>query len=193
MSCVIPLNFLTFLCASSDASPDSTFEENQEKKALFPAGCKRLISVIKWRRRRRKKRGRMKISTALDGGYAEVYKGQSEDEQFVAIKRLNRGSPEEMTVDFLTELGITVHVDRPNIAKVIGHGVGGGMHLIAEAYHLYFKAFFIFMSSVRRIFHEDTANKMVVSRGVVSSLTLLEIEGTFGYLPPGFFMHGKVD
>ncbi|KAJ6430679.1 hypothetical protein OIU84_021965 [Salix udensis] len=77
---------------------------------------------------------------ALDGGYAEVYKGQSEDEQFVAIKRLNRGSPEEMTVDFLTELGITVHVDRPNIAKVIGHGVGGGMHLIAEAYHLYFKA-----------------------------------------------------
>ncbi|KAB5545448.1 hypothetical protein DKX38_013560 [Salix brachista] len=167
MSCVIPLDFLTFLCASSDGSPDSTFEENQEKKALFPAGCKRLISVIK------------KISTALDGGYAEVYKGHSEDEQFVAIKRLNRGSPEEMTVDFLTEPGITVHVDRPNIAKVIGHGVEGGMHLVLEF--------------VRRIFHKDTANKMVVSRGVVSSLTLSEIEGTFGYLPPGFFTHGKVD
>ncbi|KAJ6725357.1 hypothetical protein OIU79_003686 [Salix purpurea] len=69
-----------------------------------------------------------------------------------------------MTVDFLTELGITVH-RKPSI----------------------------FTLSVRRIFHKDTANKMVVSRGVVSSLTLSEIEGTFGYLPPGFFTHGKVD
>lgn len=32
-----------------------------------------------------------------EGGYAEVYKGQLEDGQFVAIKRLTRGSPEEMT------------------------------------------------------------------------------------------------
>ncbi|KAJ6989039.1 hypothetical protein NC653_021815 [Populus alba x Populus x berolinensis] len=53
-----------------------------------------------------------------EGGYAEVYKGQLEDGQFVAIKRLTRGSPEEMTVDFLSVLGIIVHVDHPNIAKV---------------------------------------------------------------------------
>ncbi|KAG6766465.1 hypothetical protein POTOM_030548 [Populus tomentosa] len=53
-----------------------------------------------------------------EGGYAEVYKGQLEDGQFVASKRLTRGSPEEMTVDFLSVPGIIVHVDHPNIAKM---------------------------------------------------------------------------
>lgn len=65
-----------------------------------------------------------------EGGYSEVYKGQLEDGRLVAIKRLNRGSQEEMTADFLSELGIIVHVDHPNIASVIGYGVEGGMHLI---------------------------------------------------------------
>ena len=65
-----------------------------------------------------------------EGGYSEVYKGQLEDGQLVAIKRLNRGTQEEMTADFLSELGIIVHVDHPNVASVIGYGVEGGMHLI---------------------------------------------------------------
>lgn len=67
-----------------------------------------------------------------EGGYAEVYKGQLENGQFVAIKRLTRGTQEEMTADFLSELGIIVHVDHPNVAKVIGYGVEGGMHLVLE-------------------------------------------------------------
>lgn len=67
-----------------------------------------------------------------EGGFAEVYKGQLEDGQLVAIKRLTRGSPEETTVDFLSVLGIIVHVDHPNIAEVIGYGVEGGMHLVLE-------------------------------------------------------------
>lgn len=65
-----------------------------------------------------------------EGGYSEVYKGNLPDGQLVAIKRLIRGSPEEMTSDFLSELGIVVHVNHPNIAKVIGYGVEGGMHLV---------------------------------------------------------------
>ncbi|MBA0641118.1 hypothetical protein Goklo_025706, partial [Gossypium klotzschianum] len=67
-----------------------------------------------------------------EGGYAEVYKGRLKDGKFVAIKRLTRGSPEEMTVDFLSELGIIVHVDHPNIAQLIGYGVDGGMHLVLQ-------------------------------------------------------------
>ncbi|CAI0560150.1 unnamed protein product [Linum tenue] len=68
-----------------------------------------------------------------EGGYAEVYKGKLADGQFVAIKRLVRGnSPEEMTMDFLSELGIICHVDHPNIAKLIGYGVEGGMHLVLQ-------------------------------------------------------------
>ncbi|XP_060671285.1 receptor-like cytosolic serine/threonine-protein kinase RBK2 isoform X1 [Ziziphus jujuba] len=65
-----------------------------------------------------------------EGGYAEVYKGKLENGQYAAIKRLTRGTQEEMTADFLSELGILVHVDDPNIAKVIGYGVEGGMHLV---------------------------------------------------------------
>lgn len=65
-----------------------------------------------------------------EGGYAEVYKGTLEDGQIVAIKRLTRGCQEEMTADFLSELGVIVHVDHPNIAKLIGYGVEGGMHLV---------------------------------------------------------------
>lgn len=67
-----------------------------------------------------------------EGGYAEVYRGELEDGQLVAVKRLNRGTQEDMTADFLSELGIMVHVDHPNIAKLIGYGVDGGMHIILE-------------------------------------------------------------
>ncbi|XP_075511806.1 LOW QUALITY PROTEIN: receptor-like cytosolic serine/threonine-protein kinase RBK2 [Primulina tabacum] len=48
----------------------------------------------------------------------------------LAVKRLIRGTQEEMTADYLSELGILVHVNHPNIANVIGYGVEGGMHLV---------------------------------------------------------------
>ncbi|KAK9052756.1 hypothetical protein SSX86_029386 [Deinandra increscens subsp. villosa] len=65
-----------------------------------------------------------------EGGYSEVYKGHLEDGQLIAVKRLTRGTPEEMSSDFLSELGILVHVKHPNISHIIGYGVEGGMHLV---------------------------------------------------------------
>lgn len=65
-----------------------------------------------------------------EGGYSEVYKGHLDDGQLIAVKRLIRGSQEEMTADFLAELGILVHVNHPSISRVIGYGVEGGMHLV---------------------------------------------------------------
>ncbi|KVH95622.1 receptor-like cytosolic serine/threonine-protein kinase RBK2 [Cynara cardunculus var. scolymus] len=65
-----------------------------------------------------------------EGGYSEVYKGHLQDGQLIAVKRLIRGTPEERTSDFLSELGILVHVNHPNISHVIGYGVEGGMHLV---------------------------------------------------------------
>ncbi|KAK6160651.1 hypothetical protein DH2020_004032 [Rehmannia glutinosa] len=65
-----------------------------------------------------------------EGGYSEVYKGNLEDGQLIAVKRLIRGTPEEMTTDYLSELGILAHVNHPNIVGVIGYGVEGGMHLV---------------------------------------------------------------
>ncbi|KAL4394535.1 hypothetical protein AHAS_Ahas02G0161700 [Arachis hypogaea] len=49
---------------------------------------------------------RRKNNVIGEGGYAEVYLGKLEDGTFVAIKKLTRGNQEEMTADFLSELGI---------------------------------------------------------------------------------------
>ncbi|KAJ6981030.1 receptor-like cytosolic serine/threonine-protein kinase RBK2 isoform X2 [Populus alba x Populus x berolinensis] len=171
-----------------------------------------------------------------EGGYAEVYKGKLEDGQFVAIKRLTRGSPEDMTVDFLSELGIIVHVDHPNIAKVIGYGVEGGMHLVLELsangslasllygpkekldWRIRYKIalgtarglLYLHEECQRRIIHKDIkASNILLTEDLEPQIsdfglakwlpeewshhTLSKIEGTFGYLPPEFFMHGIVD
>ncbi|WZY88589.1 hypothetical protein YC2023_045324 [Brassica napus] len=66
------------------------------------------------------------------GGYAEVYKGRLSNGQMVAIKRLMRGNSEEIIGDFLSEMGIMAHVNHSNIAKLLGYGVQGGMHLVLE-------------------------------------------------------------
>ncbi|XP_058077239.1 receptor-like cytosolic serine/threonine-protein kinase RBK2 isoform X2 [Magnolia sinica] len=66
------------------------------------------------------------------GGYAEVYKGCLQDGQLVAIKRLTRGTAEKRIADFLSEIGIIVHINHPNAAKLIGFCVEGGMHLVLQ-------------------------------------------------------------
>ncbi|KAK9139510.1 hypothetical protein Scep_009191 [Stephania cephalantha] len=66
------------------------------------------------------------------GGYAEVYKGVLRDGQLVAIKRLSRGTTEDRTWDFLSELGVIVHVNHHNAAKLIGYGIEGGMYIVLQ-------------------------------------------------------------
>ncbi|GMJ09946.1 hypothetical protein like AT5G18910 [Hibiscus trionum] len=173
-----------------------------------------------------------------EGGYAEVYKGKLKNGEHVAIKRLTRGSPEEMTVDFLSELGIIVHVDHPNIAQLIGYGVDGGMHLVLQlsphgslASLLYdtgskeklnwctrFKIAlgaaeglsYLHEGCQRRIIHKDIKpanilltedfDAQIADFGLSKWLpdqwthhTVSKVEGTFGYLPPEFFMRGVVN
>ncbi|XP_010546905.1 PREDICTED: receptor-like cytosolic serine/threonine-protein kinase RBK2 [Tarenaya hassleriana] len=171
-----------------------------------------------------------------EGGYAEVYKGQMPDGQIVAIKRLTRGSAEEMTMDYLSELGIIVHVDHPNIAKLIGYSVEGGMHLVLELspngslasllygpkeklnwgirYRVAFGTaeglYYLHEGCQRRIIHKDIkASNILLTENFEPQIsdfglakwlpdqwthhTVSKVEGTFGYLPPEFFMHGIVD
>ncbi|KAE8076903.1 hypothetical protein FH972_015524 [Carpinus fangiana] len=171
-----------------------------------------------------------------EGGYAEVYKGALEDGQLVAIKRLTRGTQEEMTADFLCELGTVVHVDHPNIAKLIGYGVEGGMHLVLElsphgslASILYgprekldwgirYKValgtaeglLYLHEGCQRRIIHKDIkASNILLAEDFEPQISdfglakwlpdqwthhiVSNFEGTFGYLPPEYFMHGVVD
>ncbi|KAL5541755.1 hypothetical protein UlMin_009465 [Ulmus minor] len=170
------------------------------------------------------------------GGYAEVYKGQLKDGQIVAVKHLTRGTPEEMTADFLSELGIIVHVDHPNIAKLIGYGVEGGMHLVLHLsphgslssllygpkerldWGIRYKVIlgtaegllYLHEGGQRRIIHKDIkASNILLSEDFEPQISdfglakwlpdqwthhiVSKIEGTFGYLPPEFFMHGIVD
>lgn len=61
-----------------------------------------------------------------------MYKGCLRNGEVVAIKRLTRGTQDEMVCDFLTELGIMAHVNHANTAKLIGYGVEGGMHLVLQ-------------------------------------------------------------
>ncbi|KAA8527517.1 hypothetical protein F0562_034768 [Nyssa sinensis] len=171
-----------------------------------------------------------------EGGYSEVYKGHLQDGQLVAIKRLIRGTPEEMTADFLSELGILVHVNHPNIANVIGYGVEGGMNLVLHLsphgslaslltgakeklewgirYKIAVGASeglsYLHEGCQRRIIHRDikAANILLTEDfdpqisdfGLAkwlpdqwTHITASQFEGTFGYLPPEFFMHGIVD
>ncbi|XP_055960887.1 receptor-like cytosolic serine/threonine-protein kinase RBK2 isoform X2 [Mercurialis annua] len=66
------------------------------------------------------------------GGFAEVYKGCLQNGKLVAIKRLSKGTADEKTAIFLSELGIMAHVDHTNTAKLLGSSVDGGMHLVFE-------------------------------------------------------------
>nr|XP_009418073.1 PREDICTED: receptor-like cytosolic serine/threonine-protein kinase RBK2 [Musa acuminata subsp. malaccensis] len=69
------------------------------------------------------------------GGYADIYRGRLENGRLVAVKRISRGTKDERTHNFLCEMGILVHLHHPNIAKLIGVGVEGGMHLVFELSH----------------------------------------------------------
>ncbi|CAN8269891.1 unnamed protein product [Cochlearia groenlandica] len=64
------------------------------------------------------------------GGYAEVYQGILPEGKLIAVKRLTKGTPEEQTSEFLSELGIIAHIDHRNTAKFIGFCVDSGMHLV---------------------------------------------------------------
>ncbi|URD97684.1 receptor-like cytosolic serine threonine-protein kinase RBK2-like [Musa troglodytarum] len=64
------------------------------------------------------------------GGSAEIYRGCLANGQLVAVKKITRGTTEEKTNNFLSEMGVLVHVDHPNTARLIGVGVEGGMHLV---------------------------------------------------------------
>lgn len=171
-----------------------------------------------------------------EGGYAMVYKGELEDGRFVAVKRLTRGTQEEMTADFLSELGIIVHVDHPNLAKLIGYGVEGGMHLVLHLsphgslssilygprekldWGIRYKVvlgtaeglLYLHEGCQRRIIHKDIkASNILLSEDFEPQISdfglakwlpdqwthhiVSKFEGTFGYLPPEFFMHGIVD
>ncbi|KAK9136008.1 hypothetical protein Syun_015338 [Stephania yunnanensis] len=51
----------------------------------------------------------------------------------IAIKQ--RGTTLDRTWEFLSELGIVVHVNRHHAAKLIGYGIEGGMYIVLQFPH----------------------------------------------------------
>ncbi|XP_042020265.1 receptor-like cytosolic serine/threonine-protein kinase RBK1 isoform X1 [Salvia splendens] len=68
------------------------------------------------------------------GGHAEVYMGKLNDGQVVAVKKIMKEekNDEEKNGDFLAELGIIVHIDHPNTAKLIGFSADQGLYLVLQ-------------------------------------------------------------
>ncbi|XP_068651881.1 probable receptor-like serine/threonine-protein kinase At5g57670 isoform X2 [Aristolochia californica] len=65
------------------------------------------------------------------GGYSEVYRGDLRDGQTIAVKRLAKDNTDETKQkEFLSELGIIVHVCHPNTSYLLGCCIEKGLHLI---------------------------------------------------------------
>ncbi|CAN1761081.1 Receptor-like cytosolic serine/threonine-protein kinase RBK2, partial [Linum perenne] len=141
------------------------------------------------------------------GGFAEVFKGHLPDGKLIAIKRLTRGTNEEKTTGFLSEIGILAHVDHPNtdsevkpvwsIRYKIAVGTADGLLYLHETCR-------------KRIIHRDIKvdnilltedfEPQICDFGLAKWLPkqlshhhVSKFEGTFGYFAPEYFMHGIVD
>ncbi|KAL2928944.1 hypothetical protein RDABS01_034355 [Bienertia sinuspersici] len=65
------------------------------------------------------------------GGYSEVYKGDLQDGNSIAVKRLAQDNTNpHKEKEFLVELGIISQVSHPNTASLIGYCIENGLYLI---------------------------------------------------------------
>ncbi|XP_076954916.1 putative receptor-like serine/threonine-protein kinase At5g57670 [Bidens hawaiensis] len=69
------------------------------------------------------------------GGYSEVYKGNLESGEVIAVKKLAKDNKDQnKEKEFLTELGILGHINHPNTASLVGCCVENGLYLIFNYY-----------------------------------------------------------
>ncbi|KAI3805511.1 hypothetical protein L1987_27953 [Smallanthus sonchifolius] len=69
------------------------------------------------------------------GGYSEVYKGNLETGQVIAVKKLAKDNKDQnKEKEFLMELGILGHINHPNTASLVGCCVENGLYLIFNYY-----------------------------------------------------------
>ncbi|XP_057540163.1 receptor-like cytosolic serine/threonine-protein kinase RBK1 isoform X1 [Amaranthus tricolor] len=65
------------------------------------------------------------------GGYSEVYKGELENGEMVAVKKLTKGNNEEKRErEFLTELGTIGHACHPNVSSLLGCCIDNDLYLL---------------------------------------------------------------
>ncbi|KAK1366838.1 Concanavalin A-like lectin/glucanase, subgroup [Heracleum sosnowskyi] len=145
------------------------------------------------------------------GGYSEVYRGDLDDGNTIAVKRLAKDNTDQnKEKEFLMELGILGHVNHPNTARLVGCCVENGLYLIfnfypngtlASALHgkigppLEWPVRYKIALGIARDY-EPQISDFGLAKWLPSKWThhaVIPIEGTFGYLAPEYFMHGIVD
>ncbi|KAK1429901.1 hypothetical protein QVD17_12229 [Tagetes erecta] len=69
------------------------------------------------------------------GGYSEVYKGNLETGEVIAVKKLSMDNKDQnKEKEFLMELGILGHINHPNTASLVGCCVEYGLYLVFNYY-----------------------------------------------------------
>lgn len=69
------------------------------------------------------------------GGYSEVYKGDLENGEVIAVKKLAKDNKDQnKEKEFLMELGILGHINHPNTASLVGCCVENGLYLVFNYY-----------------------------------------------------------
>ncbi|KAL7592373.1 probable receptor-like serine/threonine-protein kinase At5g57670 [Lactuca sativa] len=69
------------------------------------------------------------------GGYSEVYKGDLQNGQVIAVKKLAKDNKDQnKEKEFLMELGILGHIHHPNTASLVGCCVENGLYLVFNYY-----------------------------------------------------------
>ncbi|KAF2307130.1 hypothetical protein GH714_024991 [Hevea brasiliensis] len=138
------------------------------------------------------------------GWFSEVYKGRLQNGKLVAIKRLTKGTADEKTTGFLSELGVMAHVDHPNTAKLLGCGIDGACSEVKLDWSKRYKIALgiaeglLYFIGVVESESSIEISRFVILGGQVATQTLdspqcIKFEGTFGYFAPEYFMHGIVD
>ncbi|KAL8265158.1 hypothetical protein R6Q59_023288 [Mikania micrantha] len=69
------------------------------------------------------------------GGYSEVYKGNLETGEVIAVKKLAKDNKDQnKEKEFLIELGILGHINHPNTASLVGCCLEKGLYLVFNYY-----------------------------------------------------------
>ncbi|CAH1449355.1 unnamed protein product [Lactuca virosa] len=147
------------------------------------------------------------------GGYSEVYKGDLQNGQVIAVKKLAKDNKDQnKEKEFLMELGILGHIHHPNTASLVGCCVENGLYLIFNYYpngtlssalhgktkkHIKWpERYKIALGIARDLDFEPQISDFGLAKWLPTNWTqhaVIPIEGTFGYLAPEYFMHGIVD
>ncbi|KAL3497307.1 hypothetical protein ACH5RR_040039 [Cinchona calisaya] len=116
---------------SSDTFDGLAFSSFVGKYNSFKASCrKRSVTVMDYKALETATNNFGESEILGEGGFGRVYKAQLEDNQFVAVKRLDGGTQDSIR-EFETEVALLSQIQHPNIISLLGYCIHGETRLLA--------------------------------------------------------------